>query len=270
MSVHTRFICSLPLLVTWAAFVTTPLIAAEKSVAPDPCVPTPKFSVWGGGSSWQGTHSNYVARAKRGGVNLVFFGDSITQWWPWKDFKERYEALGGVNFGMGGDRVENLLWRIENGEMEGITPKVAVLLIGTNNDFHREDIPVAKGIAKVVEAIRKRSPTTKVLVLGIFPRGWDKGQFDFYVPHVKRVNAELAKLDNGDTVRFADVGKALPDPDGSWPRSVSSDGLHLAAEGYRRWAVAMKPILAEMMGVPDSPFPEPVQNPPKESNQGTK
>jgi lysophospholipase L1-like esterase len=243
-------------------------VEQEKSAPPDPCVPAQKFTVWSGGGSWQSSHSNYVARAKRGGVNLVFFGDSITQWWPWTDFKARYEPLGAVNFGIGGDRVENLLWRVENGEMEGITPKVAVILIGTNNDFHRKDIPVAKGIAKVVEAIRRRSPTTKVLVLGIFPRGWDKGQFDFYVPHVKRVNAELALLDNGDTVRFADVGKTLPEPDGSWPRSVSSDGLHLAPEGYRRWAMALKPLLAEMMGLPESAFPEPVpEQKPKEPSK---
>ncbi len=228
---------------------------ADSAASPDPCVPAPKFTAWKGGGTWQGTHSNYVARAKKGGVNLVFFGDSITQWWPWKDFKARYEPLGAVNFGIGGDRVENLLWRVENGEMEGIAPKVAVVLIGTNNDFHRSDIPVAKGVGKVVEAIRSRSPSTKVLVLGIFPRGWNKSQFDYYKPHVARVNAELAKLDNGDTVRFADVGRKLPEPDGSWPRSVSVDGLHLAPEGYRRWAEAMQPILSEMMGVPASLFP---------------
>ena len=245
------------LLLTGVALTAAAAAAENKpSPPPDPCVPVQKFSVWGGGSTWQGTHSNYVARAKKGGVNLVFFGDSITQWWPWDDFKARYEALGAVNFGIGGDRVENLLWRVENGEMDGITPKVAVVLIGTNNDFHRSDIPVAKGVAKVVEAIQKRSPSTKVLVLGIFPRGWDKGQFDFYVPHIKRVNAELAKLDNGTSVRFADVGKKLPEPDGSWPRSVSKDGLHLAPEGYRRWAAAMQPILAEMLGVPESAFPD--------------
>ncbi len=234
---------------------------ADKPSPSDPCTPAPKFTVWKGGGSWQATHSNYVARARKGGVDLVFFGDSITQWWPGKDFQARYGKLHAVNFGIGGDRVENLLWRVENGELDGITPKVAVVLIGTNNDFHRKDIPVAAGVAKVVEAIRRRSPSTKVLLLGIFPRGWNAQQFAYYVPHVKRVNAELAKLDNGDTVRFADVGQKLPEPDGSWPRSVSKDGLHLAPEGYRRWAAAMRPLLAEMMGLEESAFPEPPLQP---------
>lgn len=225
-----------------------------KPEAEDPRVPVAKTTVWKDGNTWQKVHESHVARAKKGDVNLVFFGDSITQWWPWKDFKARYQPLGAVNFGIGGDKVQNLLWRIRNGEMNGITPKVAVVLIGTNN--LGDDVTLLpEGIAHVVNAIREKSPTTKVLLLGIFPRGWNQQEFAYLRPKIAKINATIAKLDDGNKVRYADLGPKILEPDGTLPRKIAQDGLHLAPEGYRRWADAMRPFLQEMMGLPASAFP---------------
>jgi lysophospholipase L1-like esterase len=211
----------------------------------------PKTTVWKSGGSWPETHAAYVERAKRGHVNLVFFGDSITQWWPWQDFKKRYEPLGAVNFGIGGDKTQNLLWRIENGEMEGIAPKLAIVLIGTNNmDGQLHLVPEA--IGKIVTAIRTKSPTTRVLLLGIFPRGWDEGQFKYMMPKIARINEAISKFADGDMVRYADFTKNLLEEDGTISRKIFKDGLHLSGEGYTRWADAMQPHIDEMLKAAES------------------
>lgn len=136
----------------------------------DPTVPASlPDKVWKDGNTWLKTHESYVNRVKQvqWPIRIVFFGDSITQWWPWREFKDRYtQKQGAVNFGIGGDQVQNLLWRVENGEMDGISPRVAVVLIGTNNLGSNSPEQIAAGITKVVEAIHQKSKTTKVLLLG--------------------------------------------------------------------------------------------------------
>lgn len=229
--------------------------AAKEAVKPEPEDPTVPISrsqlKWRTGGSWQSTHEDYVKRAQQGKVNLVFFGDSITQWWGWQDFKKRYGPKRGVNFGIGGDKTQNLLWRIQNGEMDGITPKVAVVMIGTNNLSNSPSGKIALGITKIVEAIREKSPTTKVLLLGIFPRGWDGKQ---YAGKIKTINTTISALDDGKMVRYADLGRHLLEADGNLSREVSSDSLHLKSAGYVRWAEAMQPILDEMMGTQPQPI----------------
>ncbi len=123
-------------------------------------------------AGWMDSHDRFVRRAKRGSVDLVFFGDSITQWWPHDDFINRYGRTA-ANFGIGGDQVQHLLWRVQNGELDGIQPKVAVIAVGTNNVAFNSPDDISGGIARLVAAIQEKSPTTKVLVQGIFPRGWD-------------------------------------------------------------------------------------------------
>ena len=229
-----------------------PVVAPEKAPeSNDPTIPADRLYLkWKTGGSWESTHGDYVKRAQKGGVNLVFFGDSITQWWGGADFKKRYGALGAVDFGIGGDKTQNLLWRIQNGEMEGITPKVAVVLIGTNNLGSASPDKIAEGIALIVKAIGEKSPATKVLLLGIFPRGWNANEAKWYQGKIQKINSTIAQLDDGKDVRFADLGPQMLEADGTLSRAVFKDGLHPSGEGYTRWAQAMQPLLYEMLELP--------------------
>ncbi len=195
-------------------------------------------------AGWMASHERFVRRAKQGNVDLVFFGDSITHWWSHEDFINRYGRTA-ANFGIGGDQIQHVLWRVQNGELDGIAPKVAVIAIGTNNVAFNSPDDISDAIAKLVSTIQEKSPTTKVLVQGIFPRGWDgKWQADA----IAQVNSRLAKLDNGNTVRFIDIGAKLRQPDGTLSHDVYSDGTHLLPDGYTIWADAIQPTLQELLG----------------------
>ena len=261
-----KLLSQLTLIAALAAAISSPLFAQEtapaETAAPekkvestDPTIAASRPDLkWKTGGSWMEVHERYVKRAQQGNVNLVFFGDSITQWWPGADFKNRYGALGAVDFGIGGDKTQNVLWRIQNGEMDGITPRVAVVLIGTNNLGSASSEKIAQGITIVVQAIRAKSPTTKVLLLGIFRRGWDGKQM---AGKIKEVNATIAKLDDGKMVRFLDLKDQMLEPDGSFSRDISKDSLHLKPAGYNRWATGVQPLLYEMLGLPIPPAATP-------------
>lgn len=223
---------------------TAPTTRPTKS-KPDPTQPATRS--W---TQWSDYHKRYVERARDGKkwpVDLVFFGDSITEWWPWEDFKARYQKpYHAANFGIGGDQVQNVLWRVLNGELDGISPKVTVLLIGTNNLGENSAEEIAAGITKTVEAIHQKSPTTQILLIGIFPRS------DYAALRNKAaaVNAIISKLDDEKTVRFADIGRNFLNADGSVKDGVLKDKLHLTREGYEIWHTAMEPMVREMLGLP--------------------
>jgi lysophospholipase L1-like esterase len=193
-------------------------------------------------------HEQFLEIAKKGGVDLLFLGDSITDGWRGKSGKkiwdEHFEPLKAANFGIGGDRTEHVLWRLKNGELEGITPKLAVLMIGTNNvKDPAED--VAAGITAIVKEVRSKSPTTKVLLLGIFPRG-EK-------PNAGRekndkVNGTVAKLDDQKDVKYLDIGAKFLAEDKSISKEIMPDFLHLSEKGYQIWAEAILPAVKELMG----------------------
>src|SRR6185295_6725974 len=150
--------------------------------------------------------------------------------------------LNAANFGIGGDTTENVLWRILNGEIEGLSPKVVVLMIGTNNfglEGHQPDA-VAKGVATIVQALRKKLPASKILLLGIFPRD-EKPETDAR-KKIKKVNETIAGLEDKKNVRFLDIGAKLSNPDGSLDKAVMPDFLHLSEKGYQIWADAMDPL----------------------------
>src|SRR5262249_52992957 len=155
-------------------------------------------------------HDKFVQIAKRGGVDVLFLGDSITDAWGGeghgngpgsKIFKEEFEPLKAANFGIGGDRTQHVLWRLQNGELEGIQPKVVMLMIGTNNSNGKDNTAeeIADGIKAIVHEIHKRSPKTKVLLLGIFPRGPKPNP---QREKIKQANEIIAKLDDrGNTLK---------------------------------------------------------------------
>ena len=190
-------------------------------------------------------HESFLKRAKEGKIDLLFLGDSITQGWggneTWRRF---YAPRHAANFGIGGDRTEHVLWRLEHGEVEGIRPKLVVLMIGTNNSGSNTAEAIANGVTAIVKSLREKLPETKILLLGVFPRAERPGSIR---DKLAEVNAQIAKLDDGKTVKYLDIGKSFLQDDGTIARDVMPDFLHLSPKGYRIWADAMEPTLQAML-----------------------
>jgi lysophospholipase L1-like esterase len=204
--------------------------------------------------AWRQLHEKYLQRAKEGSIDLLFLGDSITQ--GWNDnavWKRHYAPRRAANMGIGGDRTQHVLWRIDNGEIDGINPKVVVLMIGTNNIGSNTPEEIAEGIQAIVTRLREKLPETKILLLGIFPRGKSRtpdqtaAEVD---PRPGQVNEIIKSLDDGKTVIYRDIGKRFLDADGRIPKDVMPDFLHLSLKGYRIWADAIEPLLWELMDEP--------------------
>ncbi|MCE9555885.1 MAG: hypothetical protein K8T91_21255 [Planctomycetes bacterium] len=161
--------------------------------------------------------------------------------WPGDLFNKNFGKYQVVNFGVGGDRAENVLWRLENGELKGTSPKVIVLMIGTNNMGFNTAEEVALGVTTVVKNLQTKFPTTKILLLGILPKK------DAKVEKVAAANEIIAKLDDGKMVRYLDFGPKLLDKDGKIQAGMLADAVHLTHKGYEIWVEAMNPLLTEMM-----------------------
>jgi lysophospholipase L1-like esterase len=206
------------------------------------------------GAGWVRRHEGFVAEAKRGGVDILFMGDSITDFWRNRGsnvWNQYYAPQHAANFGISGDRTEHVLWRIDNGELDGIKPKVVVLMIGTNNTGKERNgtlrntiSQIIEGVTAVVNDLRTKLPDSKILLLAIFPRG---NIDDFQRGEVAVINTALAKLDDGAHIKFLDIGPKFLEADGTLPRSIMPDLLHPNAHGYQIWADAMNPTLDEMM-----------------------
>ena len=193
-------------------------------------------------------HQAFLDRAKKGNVDLLFLGDSITQGWHDNDvWKRYYGPRHAANFGIGGDRTEHVLWRIQNGELDRIEPKVVVLMIGTNNASSATADEISLGITAIVEELRHRLPKGRILLLGVFPRGQKP---DATREKLQAVNAKIARLDDGSHVKYLDIGKAFLNEDGTISPEVMPDFLHLTGKGYRIWADAMEPTLWSMLDEP--------------------
>ena len=223
--------------------ISLPACAQE----PETVVPTPREG------SWMDLHRSFLARAKRADkepINLLFLGDSITQGWNdnaiWNRF---YGPRNAANFGIGGDRTQHVLWRIKNGELDGIAPKVVVLMIGTNNADNATAEEITLGITANIQELRKRLPKTKILLLSIFPRDDRRIAPIRNEIHQKinSVNQVIAKLDDGANIRFLDISKAFLDADGKITPEIMPDFLHLSTKGYRIWADSMEPTLWQML-----------------------
>lgn len=223
--------------------------AAVRLPPQDPAVPAPKFGRDGQPDKrFLELHEKFLARAKQGDVGIVFLGDSITQGWGNNEvWRQHYEPLKAANFGIGGDRTQHVLWRIVNGELEGIAPKVAVIMIGTNNTGSDPADKIAEGVTAIVKTVRAKLPNTKVLLLGVFPRGQDPERSAAVRAKIRAINETIAKLDDGKTVRYLDLTDKFLEKDGTISKDVMPDFLHLSKKGYTIWAEGMKPLLDEMM-----------------------
>jgi len=204
---------------------------------------------------WMAQHAGFVQQAQKGGIDILFMGDSITDFWRNRGsnvWNQYYASRHAANFGISADRTQHVLWRLEHGELDGIHPKVVVLMIGTNNTGKETDhktprntVPeVADGVQAVVNDIRAKLPDSKILLLAIFPRGTLD---DPQRAQVALINTLIAKLDDGKTVKFLDIGPKFLEFDGTLPKSIMPDLLHPNAQGYQIWADAMEPALDEML-----------------------
>ena len=206
-------------------------------------------------------HEQLLAKAKQGRVDIYFEGDSITRRWGATDYPQLLEnwrknffGWNAGDFGWGADRVENILWRLENGELDGVNPKVIVLLAGTNNIGNRitpergEAVAadLTKGLQAVVEVMRRKAPDAVVILTGIFPRNDNMDA----MPVIERVNANLAKMAGGK-IRYLNINDKLADADGRlYEGMMNADKLHPALPGYQVWADALKPLFTEILGPP--------------------
>ncbi len=206
---------------------------------------------------WTPRHERILKRVAEGNVDLIFLGDSITHGFENKGrtvWDRYYAPRNALNMGYSGGWTGSVLWQIEQGEVDGINPKLAVLMIGTNNRNPAEE--TADGIKAIVHQLRIRLPKTKILVLGIFPRGCyedrskpeilQSGMNDLWAIN-NEVNRIVSKIADDGMIHYLDIGSAFLN-DGKVLRKYKPDFLHPNAEGYQVWAEAMEPTLKELLG----------------------
>ena len=247
------------------AIVTGLLLAAPHAQAPAQTSrgdqPAPRTD-----RNSQIAHEQLVEKARKGGIDVYFVGDSITRRWgtsdpQYRDFlanwTQNFFGWNAGNFGWGADTIQNILWRLENGELDGVHPKVIVLLAGTNNvgaapapggDQAKVE-EVTSGIRAALEVMRRKAPEATILVTGITPRN-DRDGAAPVVPTINRINDRIAALADGRRVRYLNINERLADAKGKLVDGMTVDGLHLSVKGYQVWADALKPIFTELLGKP--------------------
>jgi len=192
------------------------------------------------------------AKDAPGNYDIEFIGDSIMQGWEgagkniWQEFYGKRKA---INMGVSGDRTQNVLWRFDQGQLDGIKAKVAEVMIGTNNSNNRDntEAEILEGVTAIVQQIRTRQPGTKIILLGIFPRSQT---FSTQRGKILQVNEALARLDDGKHIFYLDLGPQFIGDDGSISKSIMPDYLHPNEAGYRIWANATEPKLKELLRNP--------------------
>jgi lysophospholipase L1-like esterase len=199
--------------------------------------------------NWKKRDQQLTRRASNSNADLAFIGDSITQGWEGagKDVWDKYyRDRNAINLGIGGDRTEHVIWRLTHRQLNKIKPKVAVLLIGTNNTGHFDQDPdeVSEGVGRILEIIKNRSPDTKIIMHGIFPRGEDK--FDPKRLNNIAINQRIKRFADGQRVHYLEIGDHFLEEDGTISNKIMPDQLHLSPEGYEIWASALEPKLTEL------------------------
>jgi lysophospholipase L1-like esterase len=206
-------------------------------------------------------HEQLVQKAKQGGIDVYFVGDSITRRWGATDpqyrpllenWKTNFFGWNAANFGWGADRIENILWRLQDGELEGVNPKVIVILAGINNIGTEpggaekvEDI--TQGSKALLAVCQAEASNATVILTAIFPRNDSMA----VIPTINQINRNLARMADGKKVRYLDINDKLADKDGRlFPGMMNADQLHPTLKAYQVWADALKPLLTEILGPP--------------------
>lgn len=223
-------------------------------------------------------HARLLEKAGKGRIDVYFEGDSITRRWGATDYPDllanwnkNFFGWNAANFGWGADRIENILWRLHNGELDGVHPKVIVLQAGTNNIGNR--VPegqeaaliadITSGFEALIRVMRDKAPGATIILMGIFPRNDNMA----VLPIIRRINRNLSGMTDGNKLRFLDINSRLADENGRFFAGMANpDGLHLAPAGYQVWADALKPLFHELLGPPASEdhAPPPTGDPSKD------
>lgn len=201
-------------------------------------------------------HEQLLAKRTQGRIDIYFEGDSITRRWGATDYpdllanwKQNFHGWNAADFGWGADRIENILWRLENGELDGVKPKVIVLLAGTNNVPGGNVESITAGIEAILHTMSQKAPDAVILLMAIFPRN-DRME---YMTIINGVNANLAKLADGKKIRFVNINDKLADAEGKLREGMMNrDKLHPALAGYQVWADALRPIFTNLLGAPEA------------------
>jgi lysophospholipase L1-like esterase len=212
---------------------------------------------------WLKKHESINEISKQGRAPLVFLGDSITQGWSGKgkaSWDQKWAPLGAANFGISGDRTEHVLWRLQHGNFDGLKPKAIVLMIGTNNTghvgkaypelngsiYHCTPEQTASGIKLILHTLQTKMPDTKILLLGIFPRG--ELPTDPMRLTNAEINTQITKLADGQKIIFKDIGSTFVAADGKIDKAIMYDFLHLTEKGYELFAAAIEQEVMSMLG----------------------
>jgi lysophospholipase L1-like esterase len=209
-------------------------------------------------------HQQLLEKARKGGIDLYFVGDSITRRWgatdpQYKDllanWTKNFFGWNAADFGWGADRIQNILWRLHRGELDDVNPKVIVVLAGTNNIGKEpgDDSKVAditRGLEAILDICREKAPHATVIMTAIFPRNDNMA----VMPTINKVNENIARLADGKKIRYLNVNSRLADSNGKLFEGMmdASDKLHPRIKGYQVWADGLKPILTELLGPPAS------------------
>ena len=205
-------------------------------------------------------HAQLVEKARHGRIDVYFEGDSIVRRWGALDYpellanwNENFRGWNAADFGWGADRTQNILWRLEHGELDGAHPKIIVLLAGTNNvgaqpRDEQAVAEIARGVKAIIDRCQQKAPTATILLTAIFPRHDNIA----VMPTIDRINARLATFADGRRVRFLSINDRLVQADGTLVEGVLNerDRLHPTLKGYQLWADALKPIFHELLGPP--------------------
>jgi lysophospholipase L1-like esterase len=245
MKICYRMIVRLALAALLVPTLAVATARAQRDAGPSTVKPVPRGEQW-----WQERHAQIDNRLKQTDTQLVFIGDSITQGWE-GDGKKVWEKFYGprkaVNMGIGGDRTQHVLWRLEHGNFDLVKPKLAVLMIGTNNSNGKDNTAeeIGEGITKIVKTLREKQPEMKILILAIFPRG-DK-------PNPQReknaaASAIAAKQADDKMVFYMDIGPKFLEADGTLSKEIMPDLLHLNEKSYTIWAESIEGKVKELLG----------------------
>ena len=234
-------------------------------------------------------HEQLVEKARKGGIDVYFVGDSITRRWGatdpqyaelLKNWTTNFFGWNAANFGWGADKTENILWRLQNGELDGVNPRIIVLLAGINDvgtdpaGGSERAAHISAGVKSIVEVCRHKAPAATIVITAIFPRNDSMA----VIPIINEVNRNIAGLADGKKVRFLDINRKLADQSGRFFEGmVGADKLHPTVKAYQIWADALRPVFTEVLGPPASTdhAPPPTGDPglgrkPISNTEGTK
>lgn len=240
-------------------FAADPHLCSAQEIRPPADRPAPRTD-----QNSMIAHAQLLEKAKKGVIDVYFVGDSITRRWgtsdeQYKDFlanwRQNFFGWNAANFGWGADQIQNILWRLHNGELDNVNPKIIVVLAGTNNVGNRspqgsEDPRVAditRGIKAILDICRQKAPGATIVLMGITPRNDQMAVMSI----INKVNEQIAKLADGKKIRYVNINDKLAHQDGKLLEGMANrDKLHLDIKGYQVWADALKPIFTELLGPP--------------------